>query len=112
LLSRNAIPLAATALHAQDACQRLPVNHDRDEVVAGRDRSGAGTEPPKAATSANWCTTKCLSHEPQRAKTSTTATTSTTSTITVVTNKPARYLRLNVGTQLTGASGTLVYGGF
>ncbi len=44
--------------------------------------------------------------------TSTVVPTSTTSTITVVTNKPARYLRLNVGTQLSGASGTLVYGGF
>lgn len=35
-----------------------------------------------------------------------------TSTITVATSKPSRFLRLNVGTQLTGASGRFIYGGY
>jgi hypothetical protein len=34
------------------------------------------------------------------------------STITVATSKPSRFLRLNVGTQLVGASGRLLYGGY
>lgn len=44
--------------------------------------------------------------------TSTVVPTSATSTITVATSKPSRFLRLNVGTQLTGASGRLLYGGY
>jgi hypothetical protein len=35
-----------------------------------------------------------------------------TSTITQATAKPSRFLRLNVGTQLVGASGRLLYGGY
>jgi hypothetical protein len=35
-----------------------------------------------------------------------------TSTITVGTSKPSRFLRLNVGTQLVGASGRFLYGGY
>lgn len=44
--------------------------------------------------------------------TSTAVPTTTTSTITVGTSKPSRFLRLNVGTQLVGASGRLLYGGY
>ena len=44
--------------------------------------------------------------------TSTVVPTSTTPTITLSSSKPARFIRLNVGTQLAGASGTLIYGGY
>lgn len=44
--------------------------------------------------------------------TSTVVPTTATSTMTKAAVSPARYLRLNVGTQLSGASGTFVYGGY
>src|SRR2546427_9370333 len=50
LVSRNAISLAATSLHANYARQRLPVNRDRDEIVAGRDLIRRATESAKAST--------------------------------------------------------------
>src|SRR5438552_4551553 len=49
LVSRNAISLAATSLHANYARQRLPVNRDRDEIVAGRDLIRRATESAEAA---------------------------------------------------------------
>src|SRR2546425_3511286 len=67
LVSRNAISLAATSLHAQDAGQRLPVNRDRDEIVAGRDlirRAAKSTE----ATAAGRCSAERLGNESQRAE--------------------------------------------
>ncbi len=76
MLSRNAISLAATSLHPQDARQRLAVDRDRDEIVAGRDLVRSATEPPKAATSTNWSTTEGLSNEAEGPKTTTTSTTS------------------------------------
>src|SRR3989442_7965646 len=50
LVSRNAISLAATSLHANYARQRLPVNRDRDEIVAGRDLIRRATGSAKAST--------------------------------------------------------------
>src|SRR5437879_11415476 len=50
VVSRTAISLAATSLHANYARQRLPVNRDRDEIVAGRDLIRRATESAKAST--------------------------------------------------------------
>src|SRR4029077_3251738 len=69
LVSRNAVSLAATALHAKYARQRLPVNCDRDEIVAGCDLIRRAAESAKAST-AGRCSAERLGNESQCAEAS------------------------------------------
>jgi hypothetical protein len=73
LVSRNAIPLARTSLHAQDSAQRLPINRDGHEIVTGGDLIRGAAESSKPA-STNWCATKGLRNEAQRAEPATATT--------------------------------------